>query len=61
LQYIKRYDLPIASVYGEIVYETDPEQVRFEEMGIDAWENEKLTTTGCKRTGCIFCAFGCHL
>jgi 3'-phosphoadenosine 5'-phosphosulfate sulfotransferase (PAPS reductase)/FAD synthetase len=44
LQYIKRYDLPIASVYGEIVFET-----------------EKLTTTGCKRTGCIFCAFGCHL
>lgn len=44
LQYIKRYNLPIASVYGEIVYET-----------------EKLTTTGCKRTGCIFCAFGCHL
>lgn len=25
-------------------------------------ENEgKLITTGCKRTGCIFCAFGCHL
>lgn len=43
LQYIKRYNLPIASVYGEIVYEA-----------------EKLTTTGCKRTGCIFCAFGCH-
>ena len=21
----------------------------------------KLTTTGCDRTGCIFCAFGCHL
>lgn len=61
LQYIKRYNLPIASVYGEIVYETDPEQVRFEEFGIDAWQTEKLTTTGCKRTGCIFCAFGCHL
>lgn len=61
LQYIKRYDLPIASVYGEIVYETDPEQVRFEEFGIDAWQTEKLTTTRCKRTGCIFCAFGCHL
>lgn len=61
LQYIKRYNLPIASVYGEIVYETEPEQVRFEEFGIDAWQTEKLTTTGCKRTGCIFCAFGCHL
>ena len=61
LQYIKRYNLPIASVYGEIIYETDPEQMRFEEFGIDESKSEKLTTTGCKRTGCIFCAFGCHL
>lgn len=44
LQYIKRYNLPIATVYGDIVY-----------------EDGKLATTGCKRTGCIFCAFGCHL
>ncbi len=61
LQYIKRYNIPIASVYGDIVYETDPEQIRFEEIGIDARQSEKLTTTGCKRTGCIFCAFGSHL
>ena len=44
LQYIKEYNIPIASVYGEIVE-----------------ENGKLKTTGCDRTGCIFCAFGCHL
>lgn len=61
LQYIKRYNIPIASVYGDIVYETDPEQIRFEEIGIDARQSDNLTTTGCKRTGCIFCAFGCHL
>ena len=24
-------------------------------------ENEKLKTTGCSRTGCMFCMFGCHL
>lgn len=24
-------------------------------------ENEKLTTTGCSRTGCMFCMFGVHL
>lgn len=24
-------------------------------------ENGKFLTTGCNRTGCIFCAFGCHL
>ena len=22
---------------------------------------DKLKTTGCNRTGCIFCMFGCHL
>ena len=22
---------------------------------------DKLKTTGCDRTGCIFCGFGCHL
>ena len=44
LAYIKMFDLEIASVYGEII------------------ENEdgKLETTGEKRTGCIFCGFGCH-
>lgn len=45
LQYIKQNGIPIASVYGDIVYKDDG----------------KLYTTGCKRTGCIFCAFGCHL
>ena len=24
-------------------------------------ENGKYYTTGCNRTGCIFCGFGCHL
>ena len=24
-------------------------------------ENNRLVTTGCKRTGCMFCGFGCHL
>lgn len=43
-EYIKRYNLPYASVYGDIV------------------ENDgKLCTTGCDRTGCVFCGFGCHL
>lgn len=61
LQYIKQYDLPIASVYGDIEYATDPEQIRLWDYGIDSNTTEPLTTTGCKRTGCIFCAFGCHL
>lgn len=61
LQYIKRFDVPIASVYGDVVYEDLPEQTRLEEFGIDGVGSDKLVTTGCDRTGCIFCAFGCHL
>ena len=61
LQYIKRFDVPIASVYGDIVYAEDAEQTRLEEFGIDGVGSDKLVTTGCDRTGCIFCAFGCHL
>ena len=45
LKYIKIYDIPIASVYGEIKQD----------------ENGKYYTTGCNRTGCVFCGFGCHL
>lgn len=59
-QYIKQNDLPIASVYGQVVYSSDPEQMRIEEF-IDDCETDKLQTTGCSRTGCIFCGFGCHL
>lgn len=44
LEYLRRYNLPYASVYGDIV----------EREG-------KLQTTGCSRTGCVYCAFGCHL
>ena len=29
--------------------------------GIEGCGDEKLCTTGCERTGCIFCAFGAHL
>lgn len=44
LQYIKENNLPIASVYGDIVYEDLDGQTRFEGCG-------KLCTTGCHRTG----------
>jgi 3'-phosphoadenosine 5'-phosphosulfate sulfotransferase (PAPS reductase)/FAD synthetase len=61
LQYIKENNLRIASVYGQIEYATDPEQMRLEDYGFTECGTERLTTTGCYRTGCIFCAFGCHL
>lgn len=56
LQYIKQYNLPIASVYGDVVYAEQPDQLRF-----DGCEGGKLKTTGADRTGCIFCGFGCHV
>lgn len=45
LEYIVTYDLPLTSVYGEIKQD----------------KNGKYYTTGCNRTGCVFCGFGCHL
>lgn len=45
LRYIDFYKLPIASVYGEVVKDTDG----------------TYRTTRLERTGCMFCLFGCHL
>lgn len=60
LAYLVRYNVPICSVYGEIV-----------SMGADgnAYPPTDLTgqplcnlkCTGCQRTGCVYCAFGAHL
>ena len=44
LEYIKRFNIPYASVYGDIIK-----------------ENDTYKTSGCERTGCVFCGFGCHL
>lgn len=61
LQYIKEKNLQIASVYGDVVYKDYSDQMRIEDYGIDCCGTDKLCTTGCDRTGCIFCAFGAHL
>ena len=53
LHFIKLSDLPIADVYGNIVYEngsSEPLQ--------DVYE--PLHCTGCDRTGCVYCGFGAH-
>ena len=47
LHYIKRFNVPYCSVYGDIIEKQSPE--------------DTLETTGCTRTGCMFCMFGCHL
>lgn len=56
LHYIKGNNIPIASVYGDIVYKGDDGM--FYENSICGGN---LCTTGCQRTGCMFCAFGAHL
>lgn len=65
LRYIKEYNIKICSVYGNIVVDYDSEdqfdgQLDFSDLGLMT-DNRKLKTTGCSRTGCMFCGFGCHL
>lgn len=43
-EYTKRYNLPLAKPYGNLVY-----------------NGCKYCTTGCHRTGCVFCGFGAHM
>lgn len=44
LSYLKIYNIPYCSIYGDILED----------------KNGKLYTTGCDRTGCMFCGYGCH-
>lgn len=59
LKYIQVNNLAICSVYGSIVYDIGG-QMDLSDFGLIE-DNRTLTTTGCKRTGCMFCGFGCHL
>ena len=62
LLYLYNRNIPIAKCYGSIVTEGEVEgQLSFESLGIFETERPYLETTGCKRTGCIFCGYGCHL
>lgn len=59
LQYIKEFNVEIPSVYGKIINDNDLidgfEQLSMCDNGC------KLKTTGCNRTGCIFCLYGANL
>ena len=70
LYYIHINKLPIASVYGEIVKDyygmgqLDGQMDMSElssDLGVFDIGRPLLKTTGCSRTGCMFCGFGCHL
>lgn len=52
LRYIYENKLPIASVYGEVI----PKDRQYTLL-----EPQELETTGCRRTGCMFCGYGCHM
>lgn len=56
LQYIKETRLPIAPVYGDIV-QVDEYGFEYDATFVPC----KYKTTGCYRTGCIFCGYGAHL
>lgn len=49
LQYIYNNNIPISSVYGDIISTKN-----------DKTGSTILSTTACSRTGCIFCGFGLH-
>lgn len=61
--YLKKYNVPYCSVYGDIIFEDDDgNQHDPQPENLSILESfPKLRNTGCDRTGCIFCMFGCHL
>ena len=66
LLYIKENNLPICSVYGDVVTDYKSmgqceNQMSLADYGIFDNERPLLKTTGCSRTGCVLCGFGCHL
>lgn len=64
LHYIKEFNVPYCPVYGEIKIDDDPEfegQMNWIDYLGCYEEQDRLTTTGCTHTGCMFCMFGVHL
>lgn len=69
LEYIKKYHIQICSVYGDVIEDNSGNdnidgQMRFDDLSPEFWSDEmqqpKLKTSGCERTGCMFCGFGCQ-
>lgn len=62
LRYIKKFNVPYCPVYGEIRVKRSPDAIEGQINLIDYLGEYKpedtLETTGCDRTGCMFCAFG---
>ena len=59
LLYIYTHHIQIASVYGDVVKETEIDgQLDLEDLGLFDLGVPTLKTTGCERTGCVLCGFG---
>ena len=56
LHYVLQNNLQIATCYGEII---EGDQLEGQTVLEGCMSN--LTTSKCKRTGCMFCMFGVHL
>ena len=63
LHYIKKYNVPYAPVYGDIRIKQaeSTDQMNIIDVLGEYEPTDVLETSGCNRTGCIFCMFGCHL
>ena len=63
LLYVYTHNIQIASVYGKVVKDDGKNvegQMDWSDYGLFELERPSLKTTGCDRTGCVFCGFGCH-
>ena len=62
LEYIFNSHIPIADVYGEVTADFGKAQPQGNTMDMGIFDVGKpvFDTTGCDRTGCVFCGFGCH-
>lgn len=61
LEYLHTYKIDYAACYGEIVPKLDAGQIKGQVTIYETtndYKGCKFCTTGCKRTGCIFCLFG---
>ena len=61
---IKRFNVPYCTAYGDIQvaqHDTIEGQMSIIDYLGDYEPEDILETTGCTRTGCMFCMFGCHL
>lgn len=65
LEYTFHNHIPIADVYGEVTADYGEHvqgklQENTMDMGMFDVRKPVFDTTGCDRTGCVFCGFGCH-